>query len=151
MNKFIIMCLLGILTFTTNATTGSIKSPPVDTTSLTYNKVYSDIKESLKGLGSALKVSSEHVYKIIVQQQLVDSITRTILFIIALVLLIICIKTGVKKEWTDSSVAGITSIIGVIICVLTIIYCLGHTKDIVMGFVNPEYGAIQDIMEFIKH
>lgn len=130
-----------------------IKSIP-DTARLTVSRVYNDIKDGLKGLGSALKVGSEHVYVIIVKQQIVKSVIGLILIVICFIIifpLIKFIKYLVNHDDVDEvfglAVACVFLCIGWIILVTFSICNIGN---IVTGFINPEYGAIKDIMSFIN-
>lgn len=127
-----------------------------DTAKLTFARVYGDVKAGIVGLASALKVGAEHVYKVIVKQQVVNAITYVV---IILVLLILCLrfwsmhKTAVVKHgeyWEDYASAVVPLIGSIITGLIAIIMFIRTSNDIVMGLVNPEYGAMKDILEFVK-
>lgn len=63
-----------------------------DSSVLTFKEVYSDIKSGLTALGSSLKVGSEHVYEVLVKQQLSNSISELLLIILGILLIIISVK-----------------------------------------------------------
>lgn len=127
-----------------------------DSTQLTFSKVYSDVKAGLVGLGSALKVGSEHVYRVLVKQQIVKSVT----WLLTMIVFFLILAKGIswcKRCYKDDDIdfdnspgpwigAIITAIVGVIGFISSVCYL----DVIVTGFVNPEYGAIKDIFEFIK-
>lgn len=127
-----------------------------DTAKLTFARVYGDVKAGIIGLASALKVGAEHVYKVIVKQQVVNAITYVV---IILVLLILCLrfwsmhKTAVAKHgnhWEYYASAVVPLVGSIITGLIAIIMFIRTSNDIVMGLVNPEYGAMKDILEFVK-
>jgi membrane-associated protease RseP (regulator of RpoE activity) len=127
-----------------------------DTAKLTFARVYGDVKAGIIGLASALKVGAEHVYMVIVKQQVVNAITN---LLIILVLFILCLRlwsihsSAVKKygnQWEDYASAVMPLVATIVLGVLAIIIFIIDSNDIVMGFVNPEYGAMKDILEFVK-
>ena len=138
-----------------------------DSSALTFKEVYSDIKSGLGALGSALKVGSEHVYEVLVKQQFANSITSLSLIIISLIVLTILIKQGSKnlkihsdlgkneRYWhiDDSRFGTIGSILFVFAGLLGILIMVGicaNFNNLVTGFVNPEYGAIKEVLKVIK-
>lgn len=125
-----------------------------DSTKLTALKVYNDTKAGITGIAKALKAPVEHIYYILVKQQIVTAVVWGFLFIIAICFLFNFFKAlKSTEEWTndyDASVLGVYRMIqGILSCILLII-CLFNIDNIVTGIINPEYGAIKDIMDFIK-
>jgi hypothetical protein len=138
-----------------------------DTGKLNMNMVYKDAKEALKGLGEALKVGSEHVYVVLVRQQMVNSISGIIIILILFIIATRCfvwsknsyeahLKLGESDSYwcIDDSAKGIASIAiaifgGVLGIIFIVMFCSNY-NDIITGFINPEYGALRDIMHFIK-
>lgn len=124
----------------------------IDSTQLNAMQVYSDIKAGLTGLAAGLKTTTEHVYPIIVKQQRINAIGYCffpILLIIALVSIFLVIKNRDELfdyDDTYSYVIIILSGIGV----LLLIFCMCVFNSIFTGFFNPEYGAIQDIVNLVK-
>lgn len=168
--KKIILCLLTMMTFSLFADTTKQAIP--DSTKITMGTIYNDAKEAMKGLGAALKVGSEHVYQVLVKQQAVKSIGESILILFLLILAIVGFKitkstykahlilSGWKEgdgaysiDINDSSKGVASVFLGIftgIIIIAFIITFLSCYNSIVTGFVNPEYGALKEIMEFIK-
>jgi hypothetical protein len=121
-------------------------------TSSNFKMIYSDIKSGLQGLALGLKVGVEHVYGILVKQQVVNSITWlifTILCIICIIIYIYIINVAGKNSW-DSENIGTFVILAGLGCIIFLIICLCHIDTMVMGFVNPEYGAIKEIINFVN-
>jgi len=149
------------------------KSQVPDTAKLTIQKVYSDVKAGVAGLAQALKVPAEHVYKIIVIQQTTKAISLLIIVLIFLVFsfigykitketykghLLLCNIGKDPNYYVDTDIdrtpKGILSVIlGAISIVLFssgIFFFANNFTDIITGFINPEYGALKDIVSFIK-
>lgn len=121
-----------------------------DSSVLTFKEVYSDIKSGLTALGSSLKVGSEHVYEVLIKQQLSNSITGLLMLILSIICSIIIIKLAKKAFNEDEELGFITVIFIGIPTMIFLVYELWHMNDIVTGFINPEYGAIKEILEVIK-
>lgn len=126
-----------------------------DTAKVTLSTVYKDVKEGLKGLGAALKVGSEQVFAVLVAQQKVKSITNIVLFIFSIIgfwIFYKSFKKGAEKEWDFDGTVGYAIqmvVSGIFGCGL-MIYSLVCLDETITGLINPEYGAIKDIFEFIR-
>lgn len=120
--------------------------PISDTAKLTLNKVYSDVKSGIQGLAQSLKVPATHVYTIMVKQQRVSAITWVIvdsfLFLVCLFFIIIwAISKDDRDEWWG---------VPVFFTLVFLIFLFLTVTEIIGGFVNPEYGAIKEIISFVK-
>jgi hypothetical protein len=109
---------------------------------------YTDkISVAITSLANSLKQPAEYVYDVLIKQQLVISYTNSFIFIIFLVSFIIAIKTTNKTtEWEYP--IGIVCLY--IIAFTLFIFSLVELQATIQGFVNPEYGAMQDIINIIK-
>lgn len=133
-----------------------------DSASLSFSKIYTDVKTGISALASSLKVGAEHVYEILVMQQIVNSIIFLILLLLAPIFLTLSYKFWGKTKWeSTSSYSGpdltggrLTDVIYFIIFGVSGFILLGvgltHLDVIVMGLINPEYGAIKDIISIVK-
>ena len=131
-----------------------------DSTKLTIREVYEDVKAGITGLAAALKTPAEHVYTVLCKQQVVKAFVGIFMFLILILCLIFCLRYGsfvvdwdywIVKENKPSFSAMISIIFGILSIIFIIIFFVGgHHLDIIQGFVNPEYGAIKDIVDFIK-
>ena len=160
----LLLVLLVFIPFTFLKAQDSIKIPLNDTGKITVSKVYNDAKSALTGLAQALKVGSEHVYEVLVKQQIVYSITYTILDLILIIVIALCWNkfsannnrlSNKDDGWYNDDLddhfgLGGLLAISIIISVFTIIVFLCTIQGIVSGFVNPEYGAMKDIVSFFK-
>ena len=152
MKKFFIIVVLAIISTNVFSTEVAVN----DTTALTFNKVYEDVKEGIQGLAVALKAPAEHVYKVVVRQQTINSIS----YLLACLILILpiftfnwwrsAIKSAIEKD--DDETGWVMGLL--LLCILpALVGGIGlavTTSDIITGFINPEYGAIRDVMNFIK-
>lgn len=123
-------------------------------TSSTFKAMYSDFKQGIVALASSLKVGAEHVYMVLVRQQVVYAITYLILIIIAFILILNWIKKYKSdEEWAtvqDPTGLGILRLIQILVAVIMMSIGVFHIENIMTGFINPEYGAIQDITDMVK-
>lgn len=129
-----------------------------DTAKLTLTKVYADVKAGINGLAQSLKVPASHVYNIMVKQQITQSISNLIFVLVFILLSIILYKVGMKtyklyNVKKDEDLISIT-IITFILCAVSTLFSVGSFwsdySSIVTGFTNPEYGAIKEIISFVK-
>lgn len=119
---------------------------------LTLSKVYDDVKMGLVGLSGALKVPAAHVYSILVKQQVVNSFVYLFCFILTIsifVCFILCIKKMGDEDEGEYLYDVLSTVSGALLFVLVIV-TLCVFCDMIIGFINPEYGAIKYIMNFIK-
>ena len=122
-------------------------------TSGNFKMIYTDIKTGISALASGLKVGAEHVYEVLVRQQLVNAIVWLIVFVASVIFLRATIKYAIKvieKEGMASEVETVMAFFGNLLAVMIFIIALFHIDTIVTGFVNPEYGAIETIIEIVK-
>lgn len=135
-----------------------------DSATLTATKIYEDMKAGINGLAKSLKEPAEHIYNVMIKQQIVNSITYIILIFLAVILIFILIKIAAKNinktmnkehnwhkdSWGDHASIMVPLIIGIILSIVTIIGSLSIISNITTGLLNPEYGAMKDILSFIK-
>jgi hypothetical protein len=125
---------------------------------VTFTTVYNDLKDALTAAGEALKTGAEHVYEILVRQQVINSITYLIILAVLFTVGGIGLKYGLKdlhekNRYGDKTIKEskviLLIIAGIILVIGVIVTCLSMPR-IVTGFFNPEYGAIQEVRKFIK-
>lgn len=163
--KKVIFLLLAFITLNSNANTVTTlldkTSEIVDSTKKTvkesitsvdtssnFKMVYQDVKEGLSGLATGLKVGVEHVYIVLVKQQIVNSITWVIIYLLFIFICYLFVKNWnyLAKETDD-----VVNIIGSVVLTIILISLTFTLNETVMGFVNPEYGAIKDIINFVSN
>jgi hypothetical protein len=128
----------------------------VDTSS-TFKLMYSDFKQGIVALASSLKVGAEHVYEVLVRQQVVYAIVYLVLIIIGFILILNWIKKykDSGENWVSSNRdeptgLGVLRTIQMIVALIMVGIGVFNIESIMTGFINPEYGAIQDVIEMVK-
>lgn len=122
-------------------------------TSGNFKMIYTDIKTGISALAGGLKVGAEHVYEVLVRQQLVNAIVSLIVFVASVIFLRATIKYAMKaieKEEDGSDGEAAMVVFGNLLSVLMFLVAVCHIDTIVTGFVNPEYGAIETIIDIVK-
>jgi hypothetical protein len=125
-------------------------------TSSNFKRIYGDLKDGVLAIGQSLKVGAEHVYAVLVRQQVVNSVVYLLLGIFALILGILSYKQWGLIQY-DSRLDEVIEVrplvftvaFGLTSLVLSIMFFV-NLDLVVMGFANPEYGAIQDVINFVK-
>lgn len=129
----------------------------VDTSS-TFKTVYQDVKSGIMGLAQGLKVGAEHVYKVLVIQQIMNAVVFLLLLIGSIILTVLCYKEWSKIEMIYKSYSSepkemqpviFTTIYGIAAGIMFLTGIL-NLDVIVSGLGNPEYGAIMEIINFVK-
>ena len=149
---FLIM-VISLTAITGNATTvdTTSKSTVVTDSTLTFLKVYEDIKGGILGLAEALKEPAEHIYGIMIKQQVINAWSGLIFIIVMLVLLFLSIQyLGACNDDPDISDLTIPVTLLMITSITTFVVLIITGPDILTGFFNPEYGAMKDIVNFVK-
>ena len=125
-------------------------------TSGNFAAIYNDLKDGVVALGSALKVGTEHVYTVLVKQQVVNAVVYLTLGILSLIFLLVTYKQWGKIEVDDQTdeIKGARPIALTIIFGLMSVACFAffifNIHDVAMGLLNPEYGAMKDVIEFVQ-
>lgn len=164
MKKILLLLAIIMTTALLSYSQDSLMSQLPDTSKLTVFKVYNDVKAGIVGLSSALKVGAVHVYEVLIKQQYVTSIVNIIVLLLLFCIAITSFKFFVKNQrrtlnkgddWYSDNWGDHTSIIlPMVVCIVFSISFLANfccnIKEIITGFVNPEYGAMKDIINFVK-
>lgn len=154
MKKLLIILILATAIFSPTLWAQANNTP--DSSKVTFTKVYNDVKAGVSGLASALKVGAEHVYQVLIKQQVVKAITWCIILITCFISCIYWFKACKSTERWYSSADEAPTGIGVIrvfqIIISGVFLCVSllNVDLIITGFINPEYGALKEVMEFIK-
>lgn len=126
-----------------------------DSTKVTFSQVYNDFKSAVEGAAEALKVGAEHVYEILVRQQVINSITYLFLYVFLFTFSYILFKkihayVQLKNKEDKYGEWGAMYILPSIAIVVTMIVFSLTLNTCITGFLNPEYNAIMEIKGFIK-
>ena len=146
----------------------------LSTTERIVDKYSGKLMGVITSLAESLQVPVEHVYKVLVLQQVAEGISG-ILPLLGLIICIIMLKSQYNNVgWSDSSFynedwegetnaekkvkwrekqfshRSILFIATSLICSVFFIITLHTLSDSIIQIVNPEYGAIQEIFELVK-
>lgn len=166
MKKLILLSAVFLLSTVTFATTQTdttlqkteelVDSVIPDSASLTFKEVYCDIKSGIGALASALEVGVNSVYTTLLKQQYVKSIVNIVTYLIGILILFVSYKQFNKKWFIDAKHHDIWDMGAVffiiafsIFIIISIIYYVSSITETITGFINPEYGAIKEILEVI--
>jgi len=153
MKKLIFALLFASIFYMGNAQT---QNPEDNQVTQVIDKVYDRTTEAVTQLAEALKVPAEHVYSVLVRQQIVEGISLLFGFIIALIISTIAtimLRNAYKNGdhvWNDifMDYTG-TSICVIIGWLATVALLIGFIAAGIGDLINPEYGAIKDIISIL--
>lgn len=115
-----------------------------------FNNLYPDIKSAIMSIGHAIGVAAEHVYTVLVKKYFVLGIKQACIFLFGLVMFV----WGVFS-WKKATPVGQPITYRVIVPSILIlfgfltIYNVNY-DEMLMGLINPEYGAINYILDYTK-
>lgn len=114
------------------------------------SSLYPDVKQAIIAIGSAIGCAAEHVYIVLVKKFVVDGIVQLLPFILGLILIIIAwVKTGKYFKTHERINWHILYPLCLLIAGIISLACVDY-NTMVMGLVNPEYGALNYILEYSK-
>jgi hypothetical protein len=154
------LLVITILLFTVTITAQVEETVPKALT--LSEQIYSDVKGSLQGLGEALEVGASHVYKFLIRQQMIIAVTHTLFGLFGFLAFINWFKsyndekeiwfTADVKEGRPDDPSGImlVRLLQLIVALILIIVSISNLDLIITGFLNPEYGAMKEILTIIK-
>ena len=112
--------------------------------------IYPDVKGAISEIAKGLGIAVEYTWTIIVKQYVVKGVTELLIFVLGLsigiigvVLLTKYIKNNEKITWKI-----IPSITLLIISIIAI--CNVNFHMMLQGLINPEFGAMSYILDFVK-
>lgn len=115
-----------------------------------------DLKAAFKTLADSFNTTVERLWDILVKQQYVWSIAHAILLIVTITAWYNVAKM-IKKtssDLTETKEMKAINIIYTILLLVVALYGTTHSVDnldrMLTGFVNPEFGAVRTIVEFIQ-
>ena len=112
--------------------------------------LYPDVKSAVIAIGQAIGVAAEHVYTVLVKKYVVDAIVQLLPFLLGLILIIIAwIKTSAYFKAHDKIEWHILYPCILLIAGIVALSCVNYNV-MIMGLVNPEYGALNYILEYSK-
>lgn len=152
MKKFLLLLSLVSVCFISNAQSDTSRYVTNSNTEKLVDKYIDKVESSITAIAQSLKQPAEHVYKILIKQQSVKSWVR--LFTLPILAIFVLsffysLKYSKWDEGPDNDAAGLCIISG-ILSIITFIALICFLETIITGLINPEYGAIQEILSVFK-
>ena len=153
MRKFIsILCLLIAFAFQSFAeeTKEQVNNVQV------VNATFDNIEQGLTKLAETLKVPASKMWEVFVEQQMINSLSEILALIITLSICVFvyikCVKYAEKNndDVFEYAITGLPAAAVLAVAFISLILILVGATDTITGFINPEYGAIKDIIDAIK-
>lgn len=111
---------------------------------------YPEVKEAVKAIAGAIGVAAEHVYGVLVKKFVVDGVMHAMWFVAGLVLIIFGFRSSNKYMKLNDVITWKAVFPMLYIGVGAIILACVNYTDMLMGLINPEYGAINYIIEYTQ-
>lgn len=112
--------------------------------------------DAIKGLAAALEIPAEFLYRVLVKQQIVYAFVYILTIVIGAIFLILFAKhLNLLKYDNNDFIEGTGKHVFLVIIfgaisIISLLIGLFNLNAIMIGLINPDYGAIKEIMEFMK-
>ena len=113
--------------------------------------IYPDVREAVVAIGKAIGIAAEHVYSVLVKKYFVLGIKQAVICLIGFIAFIIGLVMWKKATPQGQPITYriIAPIFLIVVGLVTI--CNVNYDEMLMGIINPEYGAINYILEYSKN
>jgi hypothetical protein len=112
--------------------------------------IYPDVKSAIVSIGKAIGVAAEHVYGVLVKKYVVIGVKELMILIGGIIMFFIGLIYW-RKYTKDGQSISYGVAIPALILVTGLITIVNVDYDaMLMGLINPEYGAINYILEYTK-
>ena len=112
---------------------------------------YTDkISVAITSLANSLEQPAEYVFKILVDQQIIIALSGLCIWIFVIIFMLGTTIGYKKAGWDDAYFYEMLFIFSCIGFIITTIIGIVGIESTLTGFFNPEYGAMQDIINIIK-
>ena len=173
---FMLMCFVSIDTFAAEESFGEVLT---NSTEVVYSDakaaidtvyhdgkavvqtVYSDlkdgtssimpsVKDAVASIAKSIGVAAEHVYNVLVKKYVVIGIKELMIFSGGLILLIVGLIIWLKKTGKDGPITYSLIAPSLMVFIGLVMMVNVNYDNMLMGLINPEYGAIDYILEYSK-
>lgn len=114
------------------------------------SSLYPDVKQAVISIANGIGVAAEHVYMVLVKKYVVLGVKELGIFIGAIILLLLGYFGWNKKTKGDVPITYKLIPQALFIFVGLVMLANVNYDDMLMGLINPEYGAINYILDFSK-
>lgn len=135
-----------------NDTKETVKTVYNDSKDLASN-LYPEIKEAVVSIAKGIGIAAEHLYGVLIKKYIVISIGLALKLLVGIILIITPIimvcksRSPIKLKGHE----GIKLLCMLASFIIGLIISFGvNIEEMLMGIINPEYGAINYIIEYSK-
>ena len=154
MKKFI-LCLMLLSTTCVfaeekkSAFTGAVETMYADGKEMVQT-LYPDLKAAIVSIAGSLGVAAEHVYTILTKKYVVEGLTECLIFLFGLFFFLYAFikANNLKMPFDEMSWREFILIVYFIIGIAVLVN-VDYT-NMLMGLINPEFGAINYIIEYSR-
>jgi hypothetical protein len=144
--KKLILVLFAFVSLNVDAQVNSLDSVNITETERIIDKYSGKLATSITSLAEILKVPASHVYGIMVKNQFLNGVS---IFIVCCFLILADTTSIVPLFFSEEyrrEFWGLPFIITIVVAFFLLIFI----PDAISQTFNPEYGAIKEIMNFVK-
>jgi peptidoglycan biosynthesis protein MviN/MurJ (putative lipid II flippase) len=114
------------------------------------DKYLDQATSAITALAVSLKQPAEHVYEVLVKQQIVKGVMVLSILVLSLFMIILSYAFSRKSDFNKGNFAAVSTIAcGVAGCIM-FLYSMVCMDMLITGLFNPEYSAIKEIVSFFK-
>jgi small-conductance mechanosensitive channel len=120
-------------------------------------KVFEKVTQYIDALAAKLGVAAEHVYGVLVRQQVAEGIVNIIVGTLVLAVLIFALMVLIKKVELprivdEFDLLGYVFVAAILLLIIGLpgSYAVSEISDGIKHVINPEYYAIREILNAIK-
>ena len=112
--------------------------------------LYPDVKSAIVSIGKAIGVAAEHVYGVLVKKYFVIGVKEACILVGGIIIFFIGLWNW-RKYTKNMQAITYAVIVPVVLMIIGICTVFSVDYDaMLMGIINPEYGAINYILEYTK-
>lgn len=111
--------------------------------------IYPDVKAAVVQIADALGVAATYVWTVLVKQYVVHGVAELLMFVLGVVL-VICAIFSIRKQMRAEVITW-KIIPGVLVAFIALVaFCNVDYVVMLQGLINPDFGAINYILDFVK-
>lgn len=113
--------------------------------------IYPDVKSAISSIAKAIGVAAEHVYKVLVKSYVVKGAKELVIFVLGLIFIFFCGILRFNKFYAIQKEINWKVVFPTvwIIAGAILLFCVDY-NTMLMGLINPEFGAIDYILQYTK-
>lgn len=114
------------------------------------SSIYPDVKSAIVSIGKAIGVAAEHVYGVLVKKYFVLGIKEACILVGGIIIFFIGLWNW-RKYTKNMQAITYAVVVPAVLMIIGIFTVFNVDYDaMLMGLINPEYGAINYILEYTK-